>query len=187
MFDQRFRCGKELAIVKYRFKESILHFFSRWYLQLHTIKWRILSKFNKNNTHINENDRIRLKHQNICKTKKRNLIWQILFLMLGFIHSVGFHASLNTRQTVLRDRFFYCILFCIHQPIFYIFNHDSCYLIIAEIPPSRLAKDLDYKSTCFYLAYFQAIFQKVSENLYLPSTKHLETYLKLLISCFNCP
>ena len=144
MFDQRFRCGKELAIVKYRFKESILHFFSRWYLQLHTIKWRILSKFNKNNTHINENDRIRLKHQNICKTKKRNLIWQILFFMLGFTHSVGFHASLNTRQTVLRDRFFYCILFCIHQPIFYIFNHDSCYVIIAEIPPSRLAKDLDH-------------------------------------------
>ena len=111
MSDQRFRCGKELAIVKYRFKESILHFFSRWYLQFHTIKWRILSKFNKNNTHINENDRIRLKHQNICKTKKRNLIWQILFLMLGFIHSVGFHASLNTRQTVLRDRFFTALYF----------------------------------------------------------------------------
>ena len=68
-------------------------------------------KFNKNNTHINENDRIRLKHQNICKTKKRNLIWQILFLMLGFIHSVGFHASLNTRQTVLRDRFFTALYF----------------------------------------------------------------------------
>ena len=25
------------------------------------------------------------------------------------------------------------------------------------------------------------------ENGYLPSTKHLEIYLKLLISCFNCP
>ena len=37
------------------------------------------------------------------------------------------------------------------------------------------------------MAYFQAIFQKVSENGYLPSTKHLKTYLKLFISCFNCP
>ena len=43
------------------------------------------------------------------------------------------------------------------------------------------------KSTCCFLAYFQAIFWKVIENGSLPSTKHLETYLKLLISCFNCP
>ena len=43
------------------------------------------------------------------------------------------------------------------------------------------------KSTCCFLAYFQAIFWKVIENVSLPSTKHLETYLKLLISCFNCP
>ena len=42
------------------------------------------------------------------------------------------------------------------------------------------------KSTSRFLAYFQAIFQKIIENGYLPSTKHLETYIKLLISCFNC-
>ena len=39
-----------------------------------------------------------------------------------------------------------------------------------------------------FLAYFQAIFRKVIENGYLPSTKHLERYPKpyILISCFNC-
>ena len=35
------------------------------------------------------------------------------------------------------------------------------------------------------LGYFQAIFQKVSENGYLPLTKHLETYLKLLKSLYH--
>ena len=43
------------------------------------------------------------------------------------------------------------------------------------------------KSACRFLAYFQAIFRKVSENVYLHSTKHLETYFKLLLSCLNCP
>ena len=38
-----------------------------------------------------------------------------------------------------------------------------------------------------FLAYFQALFRKASENDYLPSTKYQETYLKLLISYFNCP
>ena len=42
-------------------------------------------------------------------------------------------------------------------------------------------------STYCFLTYFHATSRKVSENDYLPSTKHLETNLKLLMSCFNCP
>ena len=41
------------------------------------------------------------------------------------------------------------------------------------------------KSTCCFLAYFLAIFRKLSD--YLLSTKHLERFLQLFISCFNCP
>ena len=42
-------------------------------------------------------------------------------------------------------------------------------------------------STYCFLTYFHATSRKLSDNDYLPSTKHLETNLKLLMSCFNCP
>ena len=42
-------------------------------------------------------------------------------------------------------------------------------------------------STYSFLTYVHGTSRKLSDNNYLPSTKHLETNLKLLMSCFNCP